>query len=353
MYEAICAQPDLVARVLNNRRRPIEQTAAALAGSKRILFAGIGTSWHAALVGERFLRHTTGGRAHALVFDSFELVVDPVAFSTDDALIAISHRGGKNCTVEAARLARAAGAVTAAVTGENGSPGLREAADFLIPTCEQELSSAHTKSYTTALAALALLAICIAEQRDQVADRGTRDALARVPALMRQALSCEVQIRQAARAVAERQRLIFVGTGTNWVTAPEGALKVKETSYLAADGFQTEQFLHGPITELDARAAVVALLAGGRGDVRTIELLRAVGELGALRVVVASRGTATEIPAEHILDIPRVEAWLAPLVHIVPVQLLSYFLALERGTNPDNERKEDAAHLRALQHYRL
>ena len=352
MYDAIRQQPDRVAQVLSGQRALVERAAGAAAMRDRLLFVGIGTSYHAAQIGEQFLRNLTSGRATAHVEQSFELVHYPLALGADDAAVAISHRGWKNYSVQAVRAAKAAGALTIAITGRDGGEGIR-AADFVIPTCEQEVSFAHTKSYTTALAALALLALHIAERRSlSDGSASARAALEATPEAMREALGCENAAREAAKAVAARQRLIFVGAGPNWATAREGALKVKETSYIASEGFETEQFLHGPLAEMDSRAALVALLTGGPGDARLESVLRAAGELDVLRVAIAARGAA-DVPAEHRLEVPAAPEWLSPFVQVVPAQLLSYFVALERGTNPDTGREDQPAHARARQHYKL
>ncbi len=383
MYDAIRAQPDRVARVLESQRELIERAAAAAAAKRRLIFAGIGTSLHAACVGEHFLRYLSGGRAHAQVEQSFELVHYPLALSPDDALIIASHRGWKNFSVEALRRAKAAGALTISITGQNGGPAMRDAADFAIPTCEQEISFAHTKSYTTALAALALLAIGIAEHRGWLPDSAAaRAALARIPEWMTAALKLEEKARSAAREIAGRQRLFFIGAGPNWATACEGALKVKETSYSAAEGFETEQFLHGPLAEADSRCAAVVLFAGGSSDARAAEAWAALGELGALRVAISSgdaqpaalqstpviprtearsrrpgrrRGATRNLsfPSAHLLELPATPEWLSPFVHVIPLQLLSYLLALERPTKPDTGREDQPANARAKKHIQL
>lgn len=349
MYDAIRQQPERIADVLATERTRIERAADAAAARKRLVFAGIGTSYHAAQLGEQFLRHLTGGSAQALVEQSFELVHYPVALTPDDAVIAVSHRGGKSYSVQALEAARRAGALTIAVTGRSASA----AADFAIPTCEQETSFAHTKSYTTALAALAAFAIRVAERQGLARDAAAvRAALERVPWLVQQALACEPHVLGPARRIAAHERWVFVGAGPNWATAREGALKVKETSYMASEGLETEQFLHGPLAEMDSRAALVALLAGGPGDERARSVLRAAGELGVLRVAVAAKGIA-EAPAEHRIEVPAAEEWLSPFVQVVPVQLLSYYVALERQCNPDTGREHQPAHARARAHYML
>ena len=379
MYDAIRLQPSLIAGLLRTHRAEIDRAADAAAACQRLIFAGIGTSGHAAQLGGYFLRLLTAGRLTPLFEQSFELVNYPLALGPGDALIATSHRGWKNFSVEAVRRAKAAGALTIAITGEGGGEGIR-AADFVFPTCEQEISFAHTKSYTTALAVLAALAIRIAEQRNLLSDAAAaRAALERIPDAITSAFACEHQARTAAKAIAVRQRLIFVGAGPNSITAREAALKVKETSYVAAEGFETEEFLHGPLSEMDSRAALVAFLTGGPADDRARQVLAAVGELGVARVAVCVAGKpstsatsssgALAAPAgsssgplaghslgaltERVIEVPAVPEWLSPFPQTVAAQLLSYFLALERGTNPDWGREDQPDHARSRQHFKL
>jgi len=352
MYEAVFAQPERVARVLTERRASIERAAEAAAATKRILYLGIGTSSHAAAIGERFLRHLTGARTHVQVEQSYEFVNYPIALDADDFVVVVSHRGWKAFSVQALKKAKAMGAHTLSVTGERGDEAIH-VADFVVETCEQEVCFAHTKSYTTALAVLAMFAIAVAGKRGQLREPDAWKRLEQVPEWMRQALAAEAQARAAARAVAARPRLIFTGAGANSFTAWEAALKVKETSYVAAEGFESEQFLHGPLSEVDGRASLVAVLTGGPTEARNLAILRAAGEVGALRVAVANRAQSPKLPAEHILEIPAVPEWLSPFVTVVPLQLLTYFLALERGTNPDTAREHEPAHERAKTHYQL
>lgn len=355
MYDAIREQPERVARVVSTQRAVIEQAATAAARARRILLAGIGSSYHAAQVGEQFLRHFTGGAAQTSVEQSFELVHYPLQLGRDDALIAISHRGTNHYTLQSLTAARAAGTLTIAITGEPASEGMR-AADFVATTCEHETCFAHTKSYTTALAALVLFAIYLARARGFVSEpdaRGAVAALERVAELMRTALGCERVARHAAAQIARRQRWVFLGAGPNWATAREGALKAKETSYIASEGFQTEQFLHGPIVEMDSRAAATAVMAAGPGDHRTDAALRALGELGVLRVVTATHGADAGAPHDALLEVPQVSEWLSPFLHVVPLQLLSYYVAIERGSNPDTGRQHEPGHARAHDRFKL
>lgn len=348
LHDAMHAQPGCIGRFLRERRALVEQAAAAAASRHRIMLLGTGSSHHAAQIGEYFLRHFSP-TSTAVVEQSFEQVHYPRGFHRNDIAIFLSHRGAKNHTVQAMTAAQTAGALAIGICGDPVSQEMQRA-EFAIPTCELETCFVHTKSYTTALAALALFAIALNVQRKQMSPEdgeGAAASLARIPDLMTKALALESAARDAAKQIAKRNRWIFIGAGPNWATAREGALKVKESSYVAAEGLQTEQFLHGPFSELDHRAVLTACLAGGPGDYRTHAALRAAGEVGAFRVAIVTHGADPEVPAEIVLEVPEVAEWLSPFLHAVPVQLLSYFVALERGANPDTGRFHEPAHARA------
>ena len=369
MHDAILAQPGCIDRMLGAQRDVIERAAMAAAAKKRIIFAGIGTSFNAARLGGFFLRHFTAGRALVAVEQSFEFLHYPLALGPDDAVVLSSHRGWKNFSVEALKHAKAAGALTIAVTGELGGEGMG-LADFRISTCEQESSFAHTKSFSTALTALALFAVRVAQHRNFLpGSSGGVDPLheiENISARIHDALASEAACAAAAKEIAARPRLLFVGAGPQWTLASEAALKVKETSYLHTEGLETEEFLHGPFSEMDSRASLVALLVDDSGTAqptpayaRLVQALRAVGELGVYRVAVISRQNSTapaappETPAEHVIELPGVPEWLSAFTHLIPIQFISYYLAQARGTNPDTGRQHEPAHARAQSLFKL
>ena len=349
-YDAIQAQPALIEKVLA-RRAAIERAADAVAEKERITFVGIGTSLHAAQIAESWMRDFTAGRICAHFEQSFELVHHPIAFSPKDAVIVITHTGTTTASVEAMRVARASGALTVAITGEMSGEGIR-GADFHIETCDQEVSFAYTKSYSTALMALALMIRRIADERNLLPKHAYLVSLERVPALMKQALALEPQVRELAKQVARHSRIDIFGSGVAWATAREGALKIKESCYIAAEGFETEEILHGPFSEIDSRGALIGLLMGTPADDRARQILRAAGELKMLRAAIAVPSANREISAAHILVVPEAEEWLAAFVHLVPLQLLTYFTALELGLNPDTGRQDQRAHAAASRHYK-
>lgn len=349
-YDAIQAQPALIEKVLSNRAE-IERVADAVAEKSRITFVGIGTSLHAAQIADGWMREFTGGRMLARFDQSFELVHHPVAFDADDAVIVITHTGKSTASVEALRAARADHALTVAIVGNSPGEGVRDA-DFRVETCEQEVSFAYTKSYTTALVALAILVRRIAERKGLLTDSTIAEALQNVPTSMRQALALEEQVRSVAREIARFSRICVFGAGVSWPTAREAAMKIKETSYVAAEGFETEEILHGPFSEVDSRAALIGILTGRKSDDRARQIFEAAAELGVLRVAIVVPSANHDIAAEHILVVPEAEEWLSALIHLTPLQLLAYFLSLERGAKPDTGRQEQAAHAAASRHYK-
>lgn len=350
LYDAIQAQPALIEKIFE-RRAAIERAADAIAARDRITFAGIGTSLHAAQIAESWIRDRTAGRIWAHFEQSSELIHQPIAFGPNDAVIVITHTGTTTYSTEAMRVARAAGALTVAITGEMSGEGIR-GADFHIETCEQEVSFAYTKSYTTALAAIALLTLRIAERRKLLTDANSFSALEQVPGLVRRALELEPQVREFAKRAAPLARMNLFGSGVAWTTAREGALKIKESCYVAAEGFQTEEILHGPFSEMDSRGSLVGLLTGNRSDERARAILRAAGELKMLRAAVTVPSANHDVSAEQIFTAPEAAEWLTAFVHLVPLQLLTYFMALERGLNPDTGRQDQPAHAAASRHYK-
>jgi glutamine---fructose-6-phosphate transaminase (isomerizing) len=353
LYDAIQAQPDLIEQVFGKQRAAIEAAAAASAGKKRFVFIGIGTSLNAANVCERWMRFHSGGRVLSRGEQSFEFALYPLALGPEDVAIVITHTGTTSKSIDALRTARESGAMTIAVTGQKPGDGVR-GADYHIETCEQEVAFAYTKSYTTALAALAKYIIAVLGERNLLKDSAGADAaLEKVPSLMRQALRSELKIREIAKQIANRDRIVFFGAGTCWATANEAALKIKESTYIAAEGFETEEILHGPFSEIDSRDVMVGMLTGDAGDERARTILRAGGELGMPRIAITVPEANRDIAAEHVIVLPETPVWLAPFIHLIPLQLLTYHIALARGINPDSGRQDQEAHARAHKVYKL
>ncbi len=337
MHDAILAQPEAFARAVGRNEEAVERFAREVAGSGRFFLAGIGTSHHAARVGEHLMR-AYGGGVDARAVHSFDLALYGPELSAEDCVIAVSHRGSKRYTARALERAREAGCRTALVTGENAS--VSAPADAVFETVPQERSSAHTVSYTSAVAVLALLAGRIGYQR--TGEETLPDGLLReeIPAALRASLDTEEGAESLARGHVGRRRIWLLGGGPGAVTAREVALKIKETSYLQAEGMPTETMLHGPFQCVEADDLFVLVAPSGAARERTMEVAELAAEVGAPCVVVG------EDPASE-LAVPWVPEPFSALTCLVPLQFFAYGLALARGTNPDSFRAEDPRFARA------
>ncbi|HEU5320330.1 MAG TPA: SIS domain-containing protein [Methylomirabilota bacterium] len=339
MHDAIYAQPGALRLVM----RPNAAAAAAAAGRLRdrrhVWLAGIGTSWHAALVGELLFARAGGLGARARAAHSFELTRYWPPVGADSGVVVVSHRGSKRYSAEALAGARAAGAVSVAVTGKD-SEGLAEAEHRLV-TVEQEASGAHTVSYTCALAVLAALAAEIG------GDAETARALDGLPDLMALLLGQESWEELAAR-FGERRRFLFVGGGPNTATALEAALKMNEAAHASAAGFNCEQFLHGPWAAMEPDDLLVLVAPPGPAHERCVDAARVAREIGTPVLALVAEGDARigRLAAETIA-LPEVPELLSPILAVVPLQLFTYHVALRRGANPDTMRADEPAHGRA------
>ncbi len=351
MYEAIYGQPAAIQRVLTEEGEAVHTLAQSIARAERVHLVGIGTSWHAALVGE-FLLRTVGGREESRAWNSFEFCTYPPTLGPQDMVIVMSHTGIKHYSATALELVKTQGAQIAFVTSL-GSEGKMELADVVIRTSERDKSAAYTISHTTALTALAMVAAAVGTQAGRPEAQALQHGLANLPQLVTTALEQESRIQHWARLATYMHWFYFVGWGPNTSTAYEVALKIKETSYLRTEGFQIEQYLHGPYVATNPGGMVTFIAPPGRGQERAHHLLEAVREVGAHTVVIVQRGDQIASLADLAVYMPETPEPLTPIVFLVPLQLFTYWLALELKRNPDTFRLDDPSHRAAREKYRL
>jgi len=346
MHEAIHGQPEAFAQVVARVEASAEPSLSRLASCARLFLLGIGTSHHAAQIGEHLVRTYGGGLpAHAVHAFDFALYGPPL--DPRDVVVGVSHRGAKRYTAAALARAREAGCGTVLITGEGGAPN-RAQADATFETVPQERSSAHTISYTGAVAALASLADQIGGRRTGHRPLGRPFLQDGVPAALRRALETEARVAALARAHAGRRRIWLAGGGPGAVTAQEIALKIKETSYRQAEGMSVETMLHGPFQCAEPEDLFILIAPGGAAQRRVAELAGSVREIGAGLVVVGDGTAATPRDARtEWCTVPPVPEPLAALTCVVPLQLFAYHLALALGTNPDGFRLHDPRFARA------
>jgi glucosamine--fructose-6-phosphate aminotransferase (isomerizing) len=337
MHDAIYAQPGALRLVERGNGDGLAEAAARLGRMERVALAGIGTSWHAALVGENLLARVgrLGHRVRA--FHSFELAQYWPSPDTGTGVIVISHRGSKRFSREVLGPAGACG-VSVLVTGKGSEP---LAADVTLRTVEQEQSAAHTVSYTCALALLARIAADLGD------DHQVRHELAAIPDRVALLLGQESWDDLASR-FADAPRYWFVAGGPNTATAYEAALKMNEAAQATALGMHCEQFLHGPWAALDARDAVFVIAPPGPSYERCLAVARVAHAVGApLVALVQDDDREIARLAVETIAIPPLPEPLSPMLAVVPLQLFTYHTALHRRANPDIMRGDQPAYAHA------
>jgi glutamine---fructose-6-phosphate transaminase (isomerizing) len=342
MHDAIRAQPDALRRVVRENAAALDDLAARLGGIERVALAGIGTSWHAALVGELLLaqRGRLGHRVRA--FHSFDLPGYWPDFDARTAVIVVTHGGAGRLSGSVLDKARASGGLGVALTGK-GHDDLPDA-DVTLRTVEQERSSAHTVSYTTALTLLAGLAARLGPEPRLGQEI---DAL---PELVAQLLGQQAWHELGTRD-ARRRCYWVLGGGPNTPTALEIALKLNEAAHAPAFAHGTEQFLHGPWAAVERDDVVLLVAPPGPGRDRSLRAARAAREIGARVVVLAGAGDAeARALASDFVTLPDVDELLSPIVAVVPLQLFTYHVAVARGVNPDIMRTDEAPYAAARVH---
>ena len=338
MHDAIYAQPGALRLLTRGQGPTLAAAAAGLAQAGHVWLTGVGSSWHAALVGELLLARIGGLGARARAVQAFELA-EYWPDVANAAVVAISHRGANVFTAGALARGRAGGGTTVAITGRGTEPSA--AADHVLRTVEPEASSSHTVSYTAAVAMLAALAAAVGGD-DDVAHQ-----LDAIPDMLATLLGQEAWEELAAR-FGGRRRYWFVGGGPNTATAYESALKLNEAAWMPAAGFGCDQFLHGPWAAVEPDDVVVLIAPPGRSHARCRDVARVAAELGAsLVALVAEDDREIGSLATETIALPAVAELLSPIASVVPLQLLVYHLAVKAGANPDTMRAEQPAYGRA------
>jgi glutamine---fructose-6-phosphate transaminase (isomerizing) len=344
MYDAIFAQPEAFVRVPGRNEQAVNDFAEEAASCERLFLVGIGTSYHAARVGEHLLREYGGG-LDVRAIHAFDFALYGPNLVPEDCVVGVSHRGTKRYTARALERALEAGCRTALVIGEGGSVSVE--ANAVFRTVAQEKTAAHTVSYTAAVSILAHLAGRLGYHRTGSETLGEGLLQVELPAALRAALGTEERVASLAREHIGCRRIWLLGGGPSAVTAEEVALKIKETSYLQAEGMSTETMLHGPFQCVEAEDLFVLITPAGPAQGRTLEVAELAGEIGGKLLVVGDN--TTDLPQEtaDLLAVPEVPEPFSALTCLVPLQLFAYHLALARRTNPDSFRVDDPRFARA------
>ncbi|MBL9085745.1 MAG: glutamine--fructose-6-phosphate transaminase (isomerizing) [Planctomycetia bacterium] len=348
MLKEIHEQPDRLADLVAARIDPVHGrirldelglTDADLAGIERVDLVGCGTASYACMYGARAFEALAGVPARMVPGSEFEARAE--LLGPRRLVVAVSQSGETADTHAAVEAAKAAGARTVGVLNVRASRIARSVGGFVDIHAGPEICVASTKVYTGMLLSLLLLALRVAQARGRggAALAALRPALDALPDAVRRAIAGHDHVREVAREVHRAQNMLYIGRGPDHATAVEGAMKMKEISYIHAEGYAAGELKHGPIALVSWDVPTVALL--GQGDARTKMLanVREVRARDGLVIAVAGEDDAdARKVADMILPVPTVDPWLAPLVHTIPLQLLAYDVARRRGCDIDQPR---------------
>jgi glucosamine--fructose-6-phosphate aminotransferase (isomerizing) len=347
MQKEIFEQPTVVAQTLRSYLRPLEQEVALpqmdfdISGIERITIVACGTSYYAGMVAkywfEQFARVPVD-----IDFASEFRYREPVLAPGGLALF-ISQSGETADTLAALRHCKAEGQTIAVVVNVPTSSMAREA-DLLLPThAGPEIGVASTKAFTCQLAVLAALAAHFAVKKGRLSreeEAGIVRHLLEAPACLNAALDHDEEIAAMAHLIAPARDVLYLGRGPDFPLALEGALKLKEISYIHAEGYAAGEMKHGPIALIDEAVPVIVLAPSGPLFEKTVSNMQEVRARGGKIVLISDAKGLAEAGEGCLatIEMPRVHPLIAPLVYAVPVQLLAYHVAVAKGTDVDQPR---------------
>jgi glucosamine--fructose-6-phosphate aminotransferase (isomerizing) len=314
-------------------------TAQELGSVKRIVLTACGTSWHAALLGEYLIEEFARIPVEVEYASELRYRNPPVASGT--LLFAISQSGETADTLAALREMKRKGHRTLAICNVVGSSIAQEADGGIYLHAGPEIGVASTKAYTSQCMVLALLALYFGRMRHMSFAAGQRmiESLRQLPSQIRGALEMEGEVRRIAQKYAEANNFLYLGRQYNFPTALEGALKLKEISYIHAEGYPAAEMKHGPIALVDESTPSVFLIPQGFVYDKVMANLEEVKARGGPVIAIVEDGDERVATlADDVVRLPKVDEFIQPLVSIIPLQLLAYHIALLRGCDVDKPR---------------
>ena len=315
-------------------------TPKEFAAVERIWIVACGTSWHAGLVGKYLFEEMVRTPVQVDIGSEFRYR-DPLV-GKNDLFITISQSGETADTLAAAREAKAKGARVVSIVNVVGSTLARESDGVLYTHCGPEIGVASTKAFTAQLTALYLLSLHLARVRKvmNVADgKAWLDRLVQLPALVERVLGREAEVVAIAKRYYKKRNFLFLGRGINYPIALEGSLKLKEISYIHAEGYPAGEMKHGPIALIDKDMPVVVLAPRDRLYEKTVSNLMEVKARHAPVIAFVAEGER-ELgkTADAVFTIPDTHPLLSPILFTIPLQLLAYHIAVLRGADVDQPR---------------
>lgn len=349
MLKEIYEQPRAILDTFRGRLLP-EEGLIKLSGldnhlsrftqADRILIVACGTSWHAGLVAEYIFEEWA--RIPVEVEYASEFRYRNPVITKKDVVIAISQSGETADTLAAIKLAKSHGALVYGVCNVAGSSIARETDAGSYTHAGPEIGVASTKAFTTQITILTLMALKLAKEKGSISESIYRQHLyemEQVPELITQALESDAVIKKVAHSMVMAQNALYLGRGVNFPVALEGALKLKEISYIHAEGYPAAEMKHGPIALIDIQMPVVVVAVNSNHYdkvVSNIEEIKA--RKGRIIAIVTKGDTVIKALADYVIEVPKTTEATSPLVTTIPLQLLSYHIAVMLGRNVDQPR---------------
>ena len=311
-----------------------------LINAKRIIIVACGTSWHAGLVGEYLLEEFA--RIPVEVEYASEFRYRNPILSEEDVVVAISQSGETADTLAAIELAKSKGATVLGICNVVGSSISRATHAGSYTHAGPEIGVASTKAFTSQLTVLTLMALRLAQKKGTLQEskyHALLTELERIPEKIKRTLECEDQTKQLAEEFKDSRNFLYLGRGYNFPVALEGALKLKEISYIHAEGYPAAEMKHGPIALIDKEMPVVVLATNKSAYDKIVSNIQEIKARKARIIAIVNEGDE-EIKdlAEFTIEVPETEEPLSPLLTVIPLQLLSYHIAVLRGCNVDQPR---------------
>lgn len=349
MLKEICEQPQTILDTMRGRYSyetgeadlaDIGLTPKEFAAVDRIWIVACGTSWHAGQVGKYLLEEMVRTPVQVDIGSEFRYR-DPLV-GKNDLFITISQSGETADTLAAAREAKEKGARIVSIVNVVGSTLARESDGVLYTHCGPEIGVASTKAFTAQLTALYLLALHLARVRNVMNEADGKawlDRLVTLPSLVKGVLGREAEIVAIAKRYYKKRNFLFLGRGINYPIALEGSLKLKEVSYIHAEGYAAGEMKHGPIALIDRDMPVVVLAPRDRLYEKTVSNLMEVKARRAPVIALVAEGER-ELgkTADAVFTIPDTHPLMSPILFTIPLQLLAYHIAVLRGTDVDQPR---------------
>lgn len=306
----------------------------------RIIILGCGTSWHAGLVAEYILEELT--RIPVEVEYASEFRYRNPIIKEGDLVIVISQSGETADSLAALELAKSKGAIIFGVCNVVGSSIPRATHAGAYTHAGPEIGVASTKAFTAQVTVLTMMALLIASKKGTITEATFRHLLTEfetIPDKVEKALKLNDQIKYLAAEYKDARNFLYLGRGYNFPVALEGALKLKEISYIHAEGYPAAEMKHGPIALIDEEMPVVFIAPQDSSYEKVVSNIQEVkARKGKVIAIVTEGDTHIRTMADHVIEIPQTHEALMPLVAVIPLQLLSYHIAVLRGCNVDQPR---------------